>query len=241
MKKILLLAALLFSWQVQAATSVSANAKDGAQNTLILANDDVTVTVFGQWTSVRFRGSTIGSTTQVASEMSFGGGIWIPSPFPMNVSNGSSSDMRSAFTISASVVETWEVILPANVSHFRVRNATGGSGQLVSIFGWQPYIPGQTINTILYDVTSGVNAALDTTQTSGQGWSSLFVAMGGTGGTPSFQIDTVVESGSTFGAVIGAPFAAFGSTVVTNPPKYFKVTSAAIAAQTTRLRIEGRR
>src|SRR3954468_22284077 len=158
--------------------------------TLLTANDTVVLAILGsQWASAQFFVSLGGSATATAEITVDGGTNWLAAPLAKKVSAVSANPTVQAITATTLVTnDVWEVPLPGNCTHFRLRAAAGGTATTVSLSSLQPWAGGAPVSAVLYDTTSGTASALDTGTLDVSGWSSVSYFFTMNGGAPSFSI-----------------------------------------------------
>ena len=132
--------------------------------------------------------------------------------------------------------------------------ATSGTSRITLSPGL-PYVPGVPVVAVLYDVTSAVNTALDTGTLDTSGWTTLSWLHRNSGGVATFDTYGVDDTGAVYininsgltglaagGLGPGTTIGTVAGTSVQYPlTRRWRATATAIAAQTTRLRIEVRR
>jgi hypothetical protein len=228
-----------------------------SSGTLLNINDTVVLPILGsQWASAQFFVSLAGTATATAEISVDGGTNWIAAPLAKKVSAVSANPTVQAISATTLVTgDVWEVPLPGNCTHFRLRGAAG-TATTVSLSSLQPWAGGAPVAAVLYDTTSGTNSALDTGTLDASGWASVSYFFTMNGGVPSFTIQEVDDAGASTASIItstAALMGGFGSstlggtaglaaaTAFLNPPRRLRFQSAAIAAQTSRIRVQGRR
>lgn len=229
-----------------------------SSGTLLNTNDVVVLPILGsQWASAQFFVSLGGSATATAEISLDGGTNWLAAPLAKKVSAVSANPTVQAIATTTLVTnDVWEVPLPGNCTNFRVRCGGTGTATTVSLQSLQPWAGGAPVSAVLYDTTSGTNSALDTGTLDVSGWSSVSYFFTFNGGAPSFSIQEVDDAGTSTANIItstAALMGGFGSstlggtaglaaaTAFLNPPRRLRFQSAAIAAQTSRMRVQGRR
>lgn len=144
---------------------------------IALINEAVTIALSGGlWATAKATFGATASGIALATEVSSDGGVnWIPSPLAKDVTTVAANP---AFLASGTGAvgyssKAWEVPLPANATHFRVRaTAALGSALSVTLAGGTPYVAGVPIVATLADLTSAVNTAIDTGVLELNGWTS---------------------------------------------------------------------
>lgn len=220
-----------------------------------ITTDTVVMPILGgQWATAQFTATTAGTSKQNAQISIDGGTNWINPPYAKRLSTANANPTMTDFSLSGGVTlvagDVWEIPLPGNVTHFRLICGTTGTATSVSLMPGLPYISGAPVHAVLYDQTSGTNAILDTGVIDTSGWGVLSFAYVA-GATGSMAPKWVDDSGATFvsltSAITGvAAVGTFGdgssaSNSVSFLPKRVEFISQAIAAQTSRIRIEVRR
>lgn len=226
--------------------------------TLLTLNDVVVLPILGsQWASAQFFVSLAGTATATAELSIDGGTNWLAAPYAKKVSAVAANPAVQAIAATTLVTgDVWEVSLPGNCTHFRVRCGGTGTATTVSLQSLQPWAGGSPVSAVLYDTTSGTNTALDTGTLDASGWASISYFFSMNGGVPAFSIQEVDDAGTSTANIITATAALMGgfgsatlggtaglaaATAFLNPPKRLRFQSAAIAAQTSRIRVQARR
>jgi len=211
-----------------------------------------------QWATVRFTVVTAGTSTST-TQISLDGGVnWITSAYARRLDQSSANPQTflvSNTTFSSGQI--YEVPLPSNSTKFRVLCGASGTTTTIQVSGGIPYVPGSPVVAVLYDVTSGTNAALDTSTLDVSGWTTVGHAFSMSGGAPAFSLAEVDDAGATLGnlvtgtaafsgglgvgAVVGGTAGLVAATAQIPLLKRLRYQSAAIAAQTSRIRIVSRR
>lgn len=163
--------------------------------------------------------------------------------------------------------QAWEIRIPSNCTHFRLLCGGTGTATNVTVQGGVLYSPGAPVVGVLYDVTSAVNTAIDTGIIDTSGWLDIRVTIvtPAGGGAKIYSVDDL--GNSVFGGALGAAgtatfnmaagsqliyeFASQTSATITGGSgtgqgviaagllfKRMDVFSAAVAALTSRVRIE---
>lgn len=252
-------AVLCLSWSVRAqqqvvTSSVTASVLGGLTN----SGDAVPLSISGaQFATAKFTAITAGTSTVTAQVSIDGGTNWLAAPYAKRISTASANPTVQAITATTLVTgDTWEIPLPGNTTNVQLVCAGTGTVTAVKVQNGAPYVPGVPVVATLYDVTSGVNAANNTGTLEASGWNSAWLLMTASGGVPAFAITPVDDAGTSLfaiytatavnnqgqwglGAATGNELGAFS--LPSQLPKRLALTSAAIAAQTSRIRIEVRR
>lgn len=228
-----------------------------SSGTLLTLNDVVILAILGsQWASAQFFVSTAGTATGTAELSIDGGTNWIAAPYAKRISTVNANPTVQAIASTTLVTgDVWEVSLPGNCTHFRLRCGATGTATAVSLSSLIPY-SGIPVMGVLYDTTSGTNTALDTGTLDVSGWSQLTYFFTMNGGAPAFSIQEVDDAGTSTANIITSTAALMGGfgdsvlggttglaagTAFLQPPKRIRFQSAAIAAQTSRIRVQARR
>ena len=228
------------------------------QNTLTTGSTDrVYTTLSGSaWATATFKVVSAGTATGTA-QTSADGVNWLPAPYAKKLSAVSANPTVQAISnTTLSTGDVWEVPLPANTLYFGILCGTTGTTTTVSVQGGAPYVPGNGV-AVLYDVTSGTNAALDTSTIDLNGWSVVQHDFSMNGGTPAFSMAEVDDGGTTLGnlvtgtaaftggmgagTTIGGTAGLVAATASVPLVKRARYQSAAIVSQTSRIRIVARR
>jgi hypothetical protein len=257
MRKLLLaaLAAFCVSMPAWAQPILDPITSSGASGTLAATGDVVRLPALGiQWTNVRFSVLSAGTATATAQISIDGGTNWIASPYGKRISTVSANPTVQAISSTTLVTgDTWEIPLPATATHFRLLCGAGGTTTSVSIVGGLFYLPGVPVVAVLYDVTSATNVALDTGTLDVSGWLGVQHDFVMSGGTPAFSMQEVDDAGVSLANIVTGTAAFMGclgyygiiggtSGIVVSSsfltlPKRMRYQSAAIAAQTSRIRL----
>lgn len=231
--------------------------------TITTAGDAVTLTVSGtQWATVRLSVGTGGVALTEVAEVSIDNGVnWLAAPYAKRVDLVTANPGMIIFTAAVGTQPVsgaaYEFPIPGNTMLFRIR-ASGGTGPaILTLAGGVPYVPGIPVVATIYDQTSGTNAALDSGTLEVTGWSQLYYHFTMNGGVPAFSLQEVDEAGTTLASLITATAAFSGgigpgvtvggtaglvaATASIPIPRRMRFQSAAIAAQTSRIRLEARR
>lgn len=210
----------------------------------------------GSWATAVFIVKSAGTATATAQVSIDGGFNWLPAPYAKRLSTATANPTVQAISSTTLVTgDVWEVALPANNTHFALLCGATGTTSTVTVQGGAAYVPGN-VTAVLYDVTSGTAAALDTATIDVSGWTQVLHDFSMNGGTPAFTVAEVDDGGTTLGALSSSITLAYsggfgggstiGGIVTTNlaqptaaitRPKRLRYQSAAIAAQTSRIRI----
>jgi hypothetical protein len=228
---------------------------------LVNAGDSVAIALPGnQWATALFS-ITVNGTATLTTQVSIDGGVnWITSAYSKRLDLVNANPTVTALIASSPGVSSWEVSLPANATHFRILCAGTGTTLSLTLFGGAAYIPGMPVAAVLYDVTSAVNTQLTITALDMSGWASLSAfcstPAGGSGlmqpvddagvALPGGGIN--IPASASIAMVLGSVGATIASTVpatgVIAVPwrwKRLNASSAAVAALTSRIRIEASR
>jgi hypothetical protein len=256
--------AIVTTWnQGRSTATLRASASAGppratASGTLAATGDTVTLPVDpSRWAGVQFAelsGTFIG---QVAFEYSIDNGTnWLLGPYIQQtyLVSANFSVYTSLLGSGGTVAGTaYTQPLPGNATHVRIRGAsvTGGPSAW-SLTPGRPLVPGVPVLAVLYDVTSAVNTAIDTGVFETSGWNQL-LWYASSSGTPAISTSQVDDAGvgalnftsdaslSAGNLGIGTLKTAAGNTSGSMLPRRWKLTSGAIVAGTSRIRIEARR
>jgi hypothetical protein len=222
-----------------------------------ITTDTVAVALSGtRWATAKFSVTTAGTATATAQISIDGGFNYFASAYAKRLSTISANPTVQAISATTLVTgDVWEVPLPGNATHFRLLCGGTGTVTTVSLSGGLPYVPGVPVTAVLYDVTSATNTALISPIFDVSGWTWEFHTFTSSGGAPSFQINNFDDAGATFvndyTSNVANYFGGLGPGLAhtTNTaasfgaplPKRVRFNSAAIAAQTSRIRSEVRR
>lgn len=228
-------------------------------NLATVTTDAVAIAIAGaDYATARFTVVQAGTATATAQISVDGGVNYIPAPYAKKVNAVSANPTVQPITATTLVTgDVWEVPLPGNATHFRLLCAATGTATSVSLTGGAQFIPGVPVMAVLYDVTSGVNLPLDTGTVDLSGWAAASHWFSMNGGAPSFSMQLVDDAGVSsgnlvtsaaglmggfgLGGVIGGTTGIVAGTSQLQPPRRMRYQSAAIAAQTSRIRLEARR
>lgn len=226
---------------------------------LLNTNDVVALAIAGaDYATARFSVPSAGAATATA-QLSVDGGVnWFAAPYAKKLNAVSANPIVQAIAATTLVTaDVWEVPLPGNATNFRLLCAAGGAVTTVAMLGGVPYAPEVPITAVLYDTTSGTNVALDTGTLDVSGWWALSYLFTMSGGAPAFSIQEVDDAGTSTANIISSTAALMGgfglgttlggtaglaaATSQLQPPRRIRFQSAAIAAQTSRIRVQARR
>lgn len=242
---------------VQVVQGGTLSAAAPVSKTLTATNDVSDIVIRGaQWATAKIAfGGVFNGTVQ--PEITLDAKNWINAPYAKRTDATSANPTVSATVADAAAGATWEVPLPANCLGFRVRQTAGTVAGAVTVSGGQRYVPGVGVPAVLYDVTSGTAAALDTGTLDLSGWNSASHWFSMSSGTPGFNMQLVDDAGTSsanlvtsttgfmggfgLGGVIGGTAGIVAATSQLQPPRRMRYQSAAIASQTSRIRVEARR
>lgn len=226
---------------------------------LVNTNDVVSLAIAGaDYATARFTVLAAGTATATAQVSIDGGLNWFAAAYAKKVSAVSANPtVQAVATSTLAAADVWEVPLPGNATNFRLLCAVGGTLTTVSMVGGIPYVPEVPITAVLYDTTTAVNTALDTGTLDVSGWWALSYLFTMNGGVPAFSIQEVDDAGASTANIITATAALMGgfglgttlggtaglaaATAQLQPPKRIRLQSAAIVAQTSRIRVQARR
>jgi predicted RecA/RadA family phage recombinase len=233
---------------------------DGVQGALVANNDAVRLRLSGtRWATVQFQVVSAGTATATA-QITNDGTNFVSAPFAKRITTVSANPTVQAISATTLVTgDIWEVVLPSNAVAFQLLAGVGTS-TTVKIVGGLPFMAGAPVTGTLYDTTSGVNTAIDTGTLDLSGWEfavAAYTTPAGGSGTIS-MVDDAGTSVTMFtppaSATAWYPFAvaspsvsqvtalpATGSTGALPLQKRMRFQSAAVAALTSRIRIEVRR
>lgn len=245
------------------APAPSAQSGLAVSGALQLTTDTVTMPVLGtQWATARVQVATAGTATVTLAFASDGlGKNWIAAPYARRLdlvtANPSVAPLSSSVLVSGGV---YEIVIPGNCTHVQAQCAAAGTATSLTLLGGLPYVPGVPVVGVLFDVTSAVNTALDTGTLDFGGWATAqgFISTPALGAGSVTQID---DAGVSIGSLLTFPAAAStwigfgtGASAATGVisvagywavpialPKRLRWQTAAVAAVTSRIRIEVRR
>jgi hypothetical protein len=262
MKRFLILACLMAT-PVLAQPVYSTWATDtDVAGTITTTNDTVILPISGaRWATVKLNVVSAGTATATAQVSVDNGKNYFSAVFAKRVDAVSANPTVQA--ISATTLSTgnmWEIAIPANATNFRVLCAGTGTTTSIDLIPGQFFVPGAPIAAVMFDTTSAVNTAIDTSTLDLSGWEYVLVSYttpAGGSGTIS-QVDDAGTSTTMFTVPASAaawyPFAVSSpsATQVTALPttgatgalpllKRMRFQSAGVAALTSRIRIEVRR
>jgi hypothetical protein len=226
---------------------------------LLNSTDVVALAIAGlDYATARFTVQNAGTATATAQISVDGGVNYVAAPYAKKVSAVSANPTVQAIVGTTLVTaDVWEVPLPGNATNFRLLCAGSGTVTSVSLAGGAPYVPEVPVLATLYDVTSGTNTALDTGTLEVGGWWALSYLFTMNGGAPAFSIQEVDDAGTSTASIITSAAALMGgfglgttlggtaglaaATSQLQPPRRIRFQSGAIAAQTSRIRLQARR
>jgi len=222
-----------------------------------VTTDAVGIAIAGSdYATARFTVLQAGTATATAQVSIDGGVNYIPAPYAKKVSAVSANPTVQAISATTLVTaDAWEVPLPGNCTNFRLLCAASGTATQVSLTGGAPYVIGVPVAAVLYDVLSAVNTALDTGVLDFSGWTivSVFYTTPAGGSGAIKQVDdagtavsilTVPASAGVLvmlaeaGPTSTTAVATSGAVSVGMRLKRAQLTSAQVAAVTSRIRIE---
>lgn len=210
-----------------------------------ITTDKVSVPILGsQWATVQFMATAAGTSTVTAQVSTDNGTNYSAASYARRLSSVTANPTVQPITATTlGVSDIWEVTLAANVTNFQLLCAATGTTTSVVIRGGVPYVPGMVVVGVLYDQTSATNTALDTGTLDTSGWTAVAAHFTMNGGAPSFTAAAVDDLGVTEVTYSTTTTAGIVSTGLgwTHLPKRSRYQSAAIAAQTSRIRLEARR
>lgn len=251
LSRLTLLLALLASVAIQAATGTV-----GASVT-----DAVSVSLSGNsWRAARWTVTTAG-TAKLTTEYTTDGVNWLAAAYSVRVDQVTANPSVASWQNTTAVAGTFDTPISSNTIAFRVRCGTTGTSTVIQLSSGKEYNPGVPVTAVLYDVTSGVNSALDTGTLDTSGWHASTIDWVTSGATATaihlWQVD---GSGATTGTRLSqsvttpwtahlgdvganASFSSGGTSQISvgNLPIRIRADASAVAAQTTRIRIEVRR
>lgn len=227
--------------------------------TVSSTSNPVWVAATGQsWATVRWNFDPVLVAT-LQPQCTTDGINWTNAPYSKRLDATSSNPTVAATVSPSSAGQTWETPLPGNVIAFRLNPTSWTTAGYVTVYSGLVYVPGVPVVAVLYDVTSGTNAALDTGTLDLSGWTTVQHAMSANGGTPAFAIQEVDDTGTNLGNIVTyanasgffggmGPGLTIGGTAVMGAatasvplPRRAHYTSAAIVSQTSRIRVVARR
>jgi hypothetical protein len=219
-------------------------------------SDAVTATISGaSWQNAHWEVRTAG-TSKLTTEYTNDGVNWLPAPYSQRVDAVTANPSVASWQNTTAVAGAYDTPLPGNAVAFRVRCGTTGTSTVLTVVSGKTYVPGNPVVAILYDVTSAVNTLNDTGVIDTSGWAGLsmaFTTPAGGSGTVKPIDDTgtaVVANAITVPASAGvllvlspsAPnVSATGTSGVVSGAWRFRrtqATNAAVAALTSRIRVE---
>jgi len=260
MKKLILSAAAMCLCALPAVAQTTYSTYDvsgGISASIVTAGDAVQLAIRGgSYATARWVVSTAGTAT-ITTEYSTDGAVnWLASAYSKRLDAVSANPSVAPWANNSPVAGTFETPLPGNATHFRIRCGTGGTATVVSLSGGAFFVPGVPVAAVLWDVTSGTNAANNTGTLDVSGWASAEHTFTMNGGVPAFAIaevddagvalanlvtGTAAFSGNIGSGTIGGTAGIVAATSTVQLPRRLQYTSAAIAAQTSRVRIVARR
>jgi len=226
--------------------------------TLTTTNDTVTIPLPGsQWATAQFTVTSAGTASATALVSIDGGRNYIASAYAKRLSTISANPTVQPISATTLVTgDVWEVPLPGNATHFRLLCGATGTTTTVSLSGGALYVPGVPVTAVLYDVTSATNTQVQSPTIDGSGWSSARFDITASGGVIAGSgVQSVDDAGTSYlvcnpaGAAgyllqFGTPssiVAGIGGATTAQVPKRFNAYNNAVAAQTSRVRVEARR
>jgi hypothetical protein len=268
MRKLLLLLAIALPAAAQQQT-ISAQQlyfTNSVPTTLVATNDAVCVPLDGQqWASAMWTVATAGSggiTTEYTNDPSAtpcSSLNFLPSAYAKRLDQASANPSTSPWANNTPIAGRYETPLPGNATAFRIRYQTAGTATVITLAGGAVLVPGVPVVATLWDVTSAVNTAIDTGILElGAGWASAsaFIVTPAAG---SGAINVVDDAGTSVAlhtvpasATVMVTFALGGPSAVTAVAasgtvpigvlsRRMRFTTAAVAAVTSRIRVEVRR
>lgn len=170
-------------------------------------------------------------------------------------------NMIAIFARTFNVGDLYDVPLPANVTHVRLRVSTGGTVVQMALMPGLPYVPGVPVTAVLCNKNNGLNAAMDSQPMILSGWREVYFRAFASAGTTALTVSTINDdiSGGTndatpalapvaliyqaggWGPGCVSPFGATYACGLPLPPGLRFVAGAAGAGNTSNLMIVARR
>jgi hypothetical protein len=240
---------------VLAAVLLVAASVQAAQGSIgVATTDNVAILINGTaYANAHWQVTTAGTAT-VTTEFTSDGVNWKAAPFTTRTDVVSANPATTAQQNTTPVVGGYDTPIPGNARAFRIRCGTTGTSTVVSVSTGSVYQSNTPVVAILFDTTSGVNSPIDTGILDAAGWvgfAATFVTPAGGSGAVKEVDDagvntasvTVPASATVTGvfseaSVTATALGTTGTTSVAWRSKRIQLTSAAVAALTSRVRIE---
>lgn len=179
---------------------------EGVTGTLTNVADTAVLPISGtQWATGKLVVGA-GFLGTIVPEISIDGGVnWLAAAYSKRLDAVSANPTVQA-TLTSVTPSTWEIPLPANVTHLRARLSAVTTPGPVTLSGSLPYVPGVPVTAVLWDTTAAFGVAINTTTLDASGWQSaefMFVN-GDTGGVSrNLNVSPINSAGASVGGTNG--------------------------------------